>query len=179
MFRAYFLLHICVFFLDVFKKGNRLLPENYRGITVINCVAKLYDKILCRRLQLWFKPDREQAGGQKGRGCIEHIVTLRLIADYAFRKKMKLFIIFVDFRQAYDKVSRVVLFFILKHLGCGAVMLLALISMYKTTQSIIGTAIVSASVGVRQGSPTSCLLFVLFVNDMIQLFKQRCGPEGF
>ena len=58
-------------------------------------------------------------------------------------------------------------------------MLLALISMYKTTQSIIGTAIVSASVGVRQGSPTSCLLFVLFVNDMIKLFKQRCGPEGF
>ena len=161
------------------KKGNRLLPENYRGITVINCVAKLYDKILCRRLQLWFKPDREQAGGQKGRGCIEHIVTLRLIADYAFRKKIKLYIIFVDFSQAYDKVSRVVLFSILKHLGCGAVMLLALISMYKTTQSIIGTAIVSASVGVRQGSPTSCLLFVLFVNDMIQLFKQRCGPEGF
>jgi len=40
-------------------------------------------------------------------------------------------------------------------------------------------AIVSASMGVQQGSPTSFLLFVLFVNDMIKLFKQRCGPEGF
>ena len=72
-----------------------------------------------------------------------------------------------------------VLFSILKRLGCGAVMLLALISMYRTTQSLIGTAIVTASVGVRQGSPTSCLLFVLFVNDMIKLFKERCGSEGF
>ena len=163
----------------IFKKGNRLLPENYRGITIINCIAKLYDKILCHRLQLWFKPYREQAGSQKGRGCIEHIVTLRLISDYAFRKKIKLYIIFVDFSQAYDKVSRMVLFSILKRLGCGAVMLLALISMYRTTQSLIGTAIVTASVGVRQGSPTSCLLFVLFVNDMIKLFKERCGSEGF
>ena len=163
----------------IFKKGNRLLPENYRGITIINCIAKLYDKILCSRLHLWFKPYREQAGSQKGRGCLEQIVTLRLIADYAFRKKIKLYIIFVDFSQAYDKVSRVVLFSILKRLGCGFVMLLALISMYKTTQSIIGTALVTASVGVRQGSPTSCLLFVLFVNDMIKLFKERCGPEGF
>ena len=94
----------------IFKKGNRLLPENYRGITIINCIAKLYDKILCHRLQLWFKPYREQAGSQKGRGCIEHIVTLRLISDYAFRKKIKLYIIFVDFSQAYDKVSRMVLF---------------------------------------------------------------------
>ena len=67
----------------------------------------------------------------------------------------------------------------MKRLGCGAVMLLALISMYKTTQSIIGTALVTTCMGVRQGSPTSCLLFVLFVNDLIKLFKERCGPDGF
>ena len=58
-------------------------------------------------------------------------------------------------------------------------MLLALISMYRSTQSLIGTAIVTASMGVRQGSPTSCLLFVLFVDDLIKLFKERCGPDGF
>ena len=85
----------------------------------------------------------------------------------------------MDFAQAYDKVSRVVLFTILKRLGCGATMLLALIAMYKTTQSVIGTAIITASVGVRQGSPTSCLLFVIFVNDLIKLVKERCGPDGF
>ena len=83
----------------------------------------------------------------------------------------------MDFAQAYDKVSRVVLFTILKHLGCGATMLLALIAMYKTTQSIIGTAIITTSVGVRQGSSTSCLLFVIFVNDLIKLVKERYGPE--
>ena len=163
----------------IFKKGDKNLPSNYRGITIINCLAKLFDMILCKRLQLWFQPYREQAGSQRGRGCLEHITTLRLITDFAAKRKIKLYIVFVDFAQAYDKVSRVVLFSILKRLGCGATMLLALIAMYKMTQSVIGTALITASVGVRQGSPTSCLLFVLFVNDLIKIIRERCGPDGF
>ena len=71
----------------LFKRGNRKDPNNYRGISVINSVAKLFDMVLCNRLELWFKPYREQAGAQRGRGCIEHIVTLRLLVDYAKKKK--------------------------------------------------------------------------------------------
>ena len=89
---------------------------------------------------------------------MEQIVTLRLVSNYAYKKKIKLYVIFVDFTQAYDKVPRRILFSILKRLGCGSVMLLALIAIYKSTQCLIGSAIVTASIGVRQGSPTSCLL---------------------
>ena len=96
-------------------------------------------------------------------------MTLRLLIDFAKRKKVKLYIIYVDFAQAYDKVPRAVLFSILKRLGCGATMLLSLVAMYKVTKCLIGTAIITASVGVRQGSSTSCFLFILFVNDMIKL----------
>ena len=163
----------------IFKKGDKRLPANYRGITIINCLAKLYDMVLCKRLQLWFSPFREQAGSQRGRGCLEHITTLRLITELAAKKKFKLYIVFVDFAQAYDKVSRVMLFTILKRLGCGASMILALIAMYKATQSVIGTAVITTSIGVRQGSPTSCLLFVIFVNDLIKLIKENCRPDGF
>ena len=58
-------------------------------------------------------------------------------------------------------------------------MLLALVAMYKSTQSVIGTALITVSLGVRQGSPTSCLLFVLFVNDLIKLVKENCNPDVF
>ncbi len=70
-------------------------------------------------------------------------------------------------------------FRILKRLGCGAVMLAALVSMYTVTQSIIGTVVVTAIIGVRQGSPTTCLLFIIFVNDLIALIKSNCGTDGF
>ena len=163
----------------LFKQGNRKDPNNYRGISVINSIAKLFDMVLCNRLELWFKPYREQAGAQRGRDCIEHIVTLRLLTDFAKKKKRKLFITFVDFTKAYDLVPRHMLLSVLKRLGCGAVMVGAIGAMYSVTQSIVGTAIITTTIGVRQGSPTSCFLFILYINDLIKLIKDTCEPDGF
>ena len=59
-------------------------------------------------------------------------------------------------------------------------MVAALIAMYRVTDNmLLGTVVISATIGVRQGSPTSCLLFVLYVNDLIKLIKESCAPEGF
>merc|ERR1739841_118271 len=147
----------------LFKKGAKLDCNNYRGISIINAVAKIYDYVLNNRLLLWYKVCREQAGAQSLRGCIEHIVTLRLIIDVFLRKKIKLFIVFVDFKKAYDLVPRNRLFEILMNLGCGATMLGALMAIYHDTSSILGSTIISSTIGVRQGSPTS----VIFVDVLI------------
>ena len=163
----------------VFKGGSRSLVTNYRGISVVNSMVKLYDMVLCDRLNRWFKPFREQAGSQTGRGCLEHVVSLRLLMQVATKKKLRLYITFVDFAKAYDRVRRNMLFSILKRLGCGMIMLFAIIAMYRVTHSAIGTALITASIGVRQGAPSSCLLFVLYVNDLIRLIKQNCGVDGF
>ena len=100
---------------------------NYRGISVIDSIAKLYDYVINNRLMKWYLPQREQAGGQPKRSCIEHIVTLRLWIDFCKRRRKKLFICFIDFSKAYDRVPRGKLFTLLMRLGCGAVMLSALI----------------------------------------------------
>ena len=163
----------------LFKKGSRTVCDNYRGISIINSIAKIYDYVLYNRLTKWWQPDREQAGAQAGRGCAEHLVTLRLLMEFSLRKRKKLFIAFIDFTKAYDKVPRKMLFLILKKLGCGVVMLAALISMYKITHSILGIAVISAVIGVRQGSPTSCFLFILYVNVLIRNIKLKSGPDSF
>ena len=64
-------------------------------------------------------------------------------------------------------------------MGCGMTMLAAIIAMYQYTNSEIGTAVIAATVGVRQGSPTSCLLFIIFVNVMIKMIKQGSPLDGF
>ena len=163
----------------IFKKGDKLNPNNYRGISVTNSICKLYDMVLCHRLQQWFSPLREQSGAQRGRGCLEHIVTLRLLTDTARRKKIKLFVAFIDFSKAYDLVPRQKLFKILKESGCGRVMLSALVAMYRATEGILGTAVVTATRGVRQGLSTSCFLFVIFVSELIKRIKNVCQPEPF
>ena len=59
----------------LFKKGLRNDCNNYRGISVINAIAKVYDYVINNRLMAWYTVCREQAGAQPKRGCIEHIVT--------------------------------------------------------------------------------------------------------
>ena len=163
----------------IFKKGNPALPSNYRGITLIDGLAKLFDMVLNARLTRWFTPTREQAGAQAGRGCLEHILTLRLITDHARRKKTKLYVTFVDFSAAYDRVPRAALFDRLRRMGCGSVMLGCLVAMYTTTRNIIGTALMTATAGVKQGSPSSCLFFILFLEDMVRMIKEVYQTDGF
>ena len=146
----------------LFKKGDNMNCDNYRGISVINCISKIYDYVLYNRSPKWFTPHKEEAGAQPKRGCIEHILSLRLIINVCRKKKWKLFVTYVDFSKAYDRVHRNKILHTMKRLGCGFMMLFAIAAMYKVTKSIICIAIVTAIIGVRQGSPTSCF-FVQFV----------------
>ncbi len=59
------------------------------------------------------------------------------------------------------------------------VMLSALIAIYASTESLLGATTIMMTVGVRQGSPTSCLLFVVFVDDLIRIIRASCGMDGF
>ena len=59
------------------------------------------------------------------------------------------------------------------------VMLAALVAMYSTTESVMGGAIIKATLEMRQGSPTSCLLSIIFVNEFIRQVKQTCLPDRF
>ena len=81
----------------LFKSGDRMDCGNYRGISIMDTLAKMYDKLLLNRLSLWSAIDKCQAGAQKSRGCIEQIMTLRLLIDLASCKKRKLYILFIDF----------------------------------------------------------------------------------
>ena len=68
---------------------------------------------------------------------------------------------------------------LLKRLGCGKVMLSALIAMYSVTKFILGATLIVAALGVKQGSPTSCFLFILYVDELIKKIKKTHVSDGF
>ena len=163
----------------LFKSGDRMCCGNYRGISIMDTLAKVYDKLILNRLVLWSSIDKCQAGAQKDRGCIEQIMSLRLLVDLAKFKKFKLYVLFIDFSKAYDKVPRNKLIEYLKSCGCGRIMLYAIRNMYKTTYNVLNSITISTSSGVRQGAPTSCLLFIVYVDKMIRMIKEAVPVDGF
>ena len=156
----------------IFKKGQRLNCGcgNYRGIAINDIFFRLFDSILFKRLSAWYTPTHEQAGSQKGRNCMEHI-TQRLLIDCAKKNKSKLFILFVDFEMAYDKIVRTKLIEELKWLGCGMIMLKVIVAIYRNTSFLFNQIVINANRRVKQGSATSCFLFLIYVDCMVRKLK--------
>ena len=125
---------------------------------------------------MWCNPSKEQAVSQKGRGCIDPIMTIRLLIDHAKKARIKLYILFIGFEKAYDKVSRAKLIEELKVSGCGRVMLQIIINIYKNTNLLFKSANIYTNKGVKQGSATSC---ILFVDRMIKMLKEYFEMDGY
>lgn len=71
----------------LFESDDRMLCDNYRGISIMDTLTKLYDTLIANRIKLWMAVDKRQAGAVEGRECLEQIFMLRLLCDYAEYKK--------------------------------------------------------------------------------------------
>ena len=68
---------------------------------------------------------------------------------------------------------------ILKGLGFGLKMLFALFTLYKVMNSILGVALITETISVKRGSPTSCFLLIVLVNPSVRMLKDTCGDDGY
>ena len=145
-------------------------------------VILLYDRIIALQLIAWAKINPEQTAFQKGKSTLDQIFTLRAVMALAKRYKRSLFIVFFDLSKAFDKVSRVHLLKCLIELGIGACLLEALKAMYLCTRCVLKSAgklsdIFHTYSGIKQGAPSSVILFIIFMDDVIDALKERCIDE--
>jgi hypothetical protein len=100
-------------------------PNNYRGITVISCLVKLFNSVLNNRLYSFLDCNsiivKEQIGFQNKSRTSDHMFILRTLIDkHKNISKGRLYSGFVDFRKAFDTVIHPALFFLkLQNIGVG------------------------------------------------------------
>ena len=86
--------------ISLFKKGDREDPGNYRGITLLNVVGKLFNKVLNYRLLEWLeehnKLSESQAGFRSGRSCVDNIFILNEVIQGILQESKKTFCFFLD-----------------------------------------------------------------------------------
>ena len=164
------------------KKGNLSLPVNYRGIQMLAALSALYDRIMSIRLRDWCGVHYLQSAFQKGKSTIHQIFTIRLLIHIAKRTNTTIYIGFFDLEKAFDKVSRLLLLKRLIKRGIGNCMLQALKRVYLHTTCIIGTGSNASDEfrtfsGIRQGAPSSVLLFIFFIDELITCLHEQCDEE--
>lgn len=115
-----------------------------------------------------------QAGFRKEYSTVDQIFSLINIAESYKKTDGKLYAFFVDFRAAFDPISREALFYKLYRIGVTRARLLR--AMYDNNLAYVwdGDSIsdeFSTSMGVKQGCILSALLFILFINDVIDTVR--------
>ena len=112
---------LCII-LPIHEAGDRRNPDNYRGITLMSILGKIYFSILNKRLAIWvedyIKLSEEQAGFRKGYSTLDNIFVLNaLIQKYLSKRKGRFYVAFIDFRKAFDSVDRKRLLILLEKIG--------------------------------------------------------------
>ena len=161
--------------IPIFKKGDKNEASNYRGITLLSTIGKLFTRILNNRLNDWSEEYNiyveAQAGFRKGMGTSDNIFVLNNLITHCLNNNNKLYCAFVDFTKAFDFVVRDILWFKLIKLGVRGRMLNIIKSIYSCVRSRVKhdntlSEPFACNIGVRQGECLSPFLFAMYVNDL-------------
>ena len=161
--------------IPIFKKGDKNEASNYRGITLLSTIGKLFTRILNNRLNDWSEEYNiyveAQAGFRKGMGTSDNIFVLNNLITHCLSNNDMLYCAFIDFTKAFDFVVRDVLWFKLIRLGVRGRMLNIIKSIYSCVKPRVKhdntlSDPFTCNIGVRQGECLSPFLFAMYVNDL-------------
>eukprot|EP00732_Lithocolla_globosa_P001139 Lithocolla_globosa_v1_NODE_518_length_3838_cov_6.179752.p1 type:complete len:838 gc:universal NODE_518_length_3838_cov_6.179752:2520-7(-) len=162
------------------KDADPRTPLNYRDITLLSCIGKMYSGILNNRLMMWAENEGILSDAQNGfrsnRGCPDHIYALNTIVQNRRLQGKSTYACFIDFKKAFDSVNFDLLWFRLKSYGVNGAMLKAIQSLYSNARACVRVnGLLSdwfpVTIGVKQGCLLSPLLFTLFVNDLAKMIQ--------
>ena len=165
----------------LYKDGDNRDPMNYRGITLLSIVGKVYNRVLGNRLMSFAERGRlgiveEQGGFRPERGTEDQIFILtELLRARADRTT---YTAFIDVKKAYDTVWRNGLWKRLWDEGVRGKMWRVIKDMYSVVQSsvLVGdeqTEMFDLHTGVRQGCVMSPVLFSFFINGLAREIKEK------
>jgi hypothetical protein len=112
----------CMLHMIYMGKGDMRDPANYRGISLLSMLSKVYTGVLARRLNDWIEKrgviSECQMGFRKGRRMVDSIFILRTTTDKYLSWKMgKVYWLFADLQKAFDTVVREALWWKLVNKG--------------------------------------------------------------
>jgi len=164
------------------KKGAGVKVENYRGVTLMPTLYKVYMGVLTERLKEEMEEKdmvpQNQTGFRKGMGVIDNIYVLNFLVNRQRKRKGGMVVAtFVALKAAFDSVDREVLMEAMRGRGVREGLRSRIEEVYREKRSRVK---VGEKIGqnfwttreVRQGCPMSPYLFNLVLADVEEVLRR-------
>jgi len=159
----------------VHKKGDAMVCQNYRGISLLNTCYKLVSNIILNRIKPYTREiiGEYQAGFTSGKSTVDQIHTIKQIVEKSHEFDIDVHLLFVDFKQAYDSVNRGRLWKAMTQLGIPTKLVRLIKTCVQKSKCIVKfngeiSEDFSVETGLRQGDALSLTLFNIALESVVR-----------
>lgn len=158
----------------IHKKGDKEDIANYRPISLITNIYKIYSKIILNRITRTLDENQpiEQAGFRKNFSTIDHIHTIKQIIEKYSEYGKTLYMAFIDYAKAFDSISHMAIWKSLKEQGVSQTYITNINNIYANSKARVRLETIGKDFpvrrGVRQGDPLSPKLFTAVLENIFR-----------
>lgn len=166
------------------KKGNINEADNYRKLTLMASMGKIFESIINKRFifqtETMNVEDPHQFGFTRDCRTSDNVFILDTLISFQKSEKKQLHVAFIDFSKAFDYVNRTFLYYKMLKTGYSNKLLKIIQSMFSQATAKVrwhgklGSEI-NSTFGVLQGGIVSPKLFNLYLSDLKEYLDESCG----
>jgi len=178
---------------SIYKKGDPKLQENYRPISLLCSIYKIYAALIQTRLAEAVDGDLQQTqyGFRKSRSTVIPLACVRRILERAEASQDPCFLVFLDWEKAFDRISQSKLIESLVRMDIPDQYIAAIKSLYNNPNFAVRVGTEQSEWrtqrrGIRQGCPLSPYLFLILmtvmfrdVHDELNMTRGTLDPLNF
>lgn len=168
--------------IPIFKKGDNSKLTNYRGISLMSAITKIYNKLILNRIydKINDKLLSNQKGYRKLNNTTQLINVFRRIKEGFCKNNLTYIATFIDLSKAFDSIDRTKLWKILKNYGLSDKIISAIKCIYQNSKAKIQikgqlSNELLLSTGVLQGDALAPFLFIIVIDYLLKNISDDYG----